>query len=350
MKSVFFQIKSFQFYFFILFFGFFVLTGCRQDNQNNKKDDLKEIKLAVFQLYTSGVVIAADRSSDIDPNIHCFTEAGLKPVIIKRSKGPEIVDALSSQSAEIGTLAITPQALQAVQGNKLVNLTTIQTTHKDIKVIGRKSTGTTLGKSLKGKKIGYVGGTFGEIFLSRYLIKYGLKKTDVKLVSAGPAQLRDLFISKSLDAIILWEPFVQDILNDQGIDKQDISVDVDRTLYNARMNLVARPEVFKNKRDELKKLTKAMICGERLIQKYPDKAQVIIERWLDRKPGTLKNVFDPKTFKVELNLPALATDLKKESEWAKTSVVKEKGNIPTDFSPFVDSNVMDSVAPDRVKH
>lgn len=342
--------KSTHFSFVILLIGFFTLTGCRQDNQVNKKGDLKEIKLAVFQLYTSGVVIAADRSSEIDPNVHCFTEAGLKPTIIKRSKGPEIVDALTSQSAEIGTLAITPQALQAVQGNKFVNLTTIQTTHKDIKVVGRKSTGVTSGKSLKGKKVGYVGGTFGEIFLSRYLIKYGLKKTDVNLVTAGPAQLRDLFISKSVDAIILWEPFIQDILNDPGIDKADISVDVDRTLYNARMNLVGKPEVFVNKHDELEKLTKAMICGEKLIQKYPEKSQASIEKWLDRKPGTLKNVFDPKTFKVELDVPALSKDLKKESEWAKTSVVKEKGTVPTDFSPFVDSKVLDSISPDRVKH
>jgi sulfonate transport system substrate-binding protein len=189
-----------------------LLAGCQGNNL--QKDSLTEIKIAILQVYSTGLMVAADRSDTIDPGTNCFTKAGLKPILIKRSKGPEVVDALLGGSAEVGTLAVTPQALQAVQGNQLVAFSTIQTADKDIKVIGHRSSGINGGSSLKGKKVGYVGGTYGEIFLSRYLTKHGLNKSNVSLVSAPPAQLRDLFTSKNLDAIVLWEPFIQDILRD----------------------------------------------------------------------------------------------------------------------------------------
>ena len=249
----------------------------------------------------------------------------------------------------MGTLAITPQAFQTLQGTKLVVFATIQTADKDIKVIGHRAAGINSGSSLKGKRIGYVGGTYGEIFLSRYLIKHGLQKSDVSLTSAPPAQLRDLFISKSLDALILWEPFIQDILRDPAIKKDEVFLDVNPTIYTSRINLLARPEVLQKRRKEAEKLVQALLCGEKLLRQYPDRAQGSIEKWLDRKPGALNNVFDEKTFRIELNVAALLSDLKEETKWAQGAVFNGKGTIPKDFSPYVDPSIMEAVAPERVK-
>lgn len=249
----------------------------------------------------------------------------------------------------MGTLAITPQVLQALQGKTLAVFATIQTTDQDIKVVGHRSAGIDSGASLKGKRVGYVGGTFGEIFLSRYLDKHGLSESDVSLTSAGPPQLRDLFLSKSLDAIIIWEPIIQDILKDPAANPDEIFLDVDTSLYIARMNLVASPETLQEKPEEAKKMVQAMLCGEKLIQENPEKAREVLEQWLDRSPGTLENVFDENTFRVELNVPALISDLEAEAQWAKEAVFKGQTTIPNDFSPYVDASIMESVAPERVK-
>ncbi len=281
--------------------------------------------------------------------MNCFAQAGLKPIIIKRSKGPEIVDSLVGGSAEIGTLAITPQALQVLQGIDLTVFATIQTTDRDIKVVGHRSSGIDSGASLKGKRVGYVGGTFGEIFLSRYLAKHGLDKSDISLVSSGPAQLRDLFLSKSLDAIIIWEPIIQDILNDESVNSDDIFLDVDTTIYTARMNLLARPEILKEKQQEAEKLVQALVCGEELMQKYPEKTRQVVEEWLDRRANTLIKVFDEKTFRLQLDVPALLSDLKEETKWAKEAVFNGKGDIPNDFTKLVDPSIMKAVNPKAVK-
>ena len=308
-----------------------------------------DVRLAVFQLYVSALVVAADESEKIAPGTDCFADAGVKPVIIKRSKGPEIVDALVGGSADFGTLALTPQVLQALQGSDFVIFATIQTTDHDISVVGRRSAGVTSGASLKGKRVGFVGGTYGEIFLNRYLEKHGLDRSAISLTSAGPAQLRDLFLGKSLDAIIIWEPIVQDILADPAIEKDDVFLDVDRSIYTGRINLVARPQVLKDKQDEARRLVKAMLRGEKLIQEYPDKVRERLELWLDRKPGTLANAFDKDTFKVELDVPGLLRDLKMEAEWAQEAIFHGKGKMPDDFSRYVDASIMQAVAPDRVK-
>jgi ABC-type nitrate/sulfonate/bicarbonate transport system substrate-binding protein len=332
----------------LVMFVFIISTSCTKKSEQAMSEK-PEARLAAFQLYVSGLVVAADESKKIIQEVDCFAEANLGCTIIKRSKGPEIVDALVGGSADFGTLANTPVVLQALQGSDLVIFATIQTTDHDIKVVGHETLGVIEGSSLKGKRIGFVGGTIGEIFLNRYLTKHGIDKSEVTLTSAGPAQLRDLFLSKSVDAIIIWEPIIQDILKDKSVDRNEIFLDVDRSLYVLRMHLVARPQVLKEKREAAQNLVKALICGENLVKKYPDKVRELLELWLDRQPGTLINIFEEETFRIGLDVPKLLVELKQEAEWAQEAVFSGKANIPDDFSRFVDPSILNSIDPDRVK-
>ena len=322
------------------------ITGCRKADDNDESK--YQADLVAFQLYMSGLVVAADQSSEIQNDMDIFKEVGLKCNIIKRSKGPEVVDALIGGSADFGTLANTPVVLQALQGGHLSIFATIQTTDHDIKMVGHKDQGVSSGTSLKGKRIGFVGGTIGEIFLERYLQKHGIDKKEVTLTSAGPAQLRDLFINKSLDAIIIWEPVIQDILTDEGVAKDDVYIDIDPSLYVLRMHLVAKPETLKQKHEETKRLVKAIIKGEELLIAHPQKVRKQLELWLDRKPGTLEKVFEESTFRVNLDIPSLLKELKEEAEWAQKSVFSGKGKMPEDFSIYIDPTILESVAPNRV--
>lgn len=337
-------------YIFLIILVFIIFSFLRCSNKSEQPNsELLDIRLTAFQLYISALIVAADYSNEIETGTNCFEDVGIKPIIIKRGKGPEIVDALVGGSADFGTLAITPIVFQALQGSEFTIFATIQTTNHDIKVIGHHSSGINSGSSLKRKRVGYVGGTFGEIFLDRYLEKHGLQRSDISLVSAGPPQLRDLFISNELDAIIIWEPIIQDILLDEAINRNDVFLDVDTTLYTGRINLVARPQVLEEKQEEAKRLLKALIKGEDLIMKYPDKVRERVENWLDRRPGTLENVFDKETFKVELDVNTLINELRIESEWANEAIFNGRAKIPEDFSKYVNSSLLESVDFKRVK-
>ena len=321
------------------------LLSCTKKVEN--KSSLKPIKLAAFQLYVSGLVVASNLNIS-DTGSNCFEQAELSYEIIKRSKGPEIVDALVGGSADFGTLANTPVVLQVMQGSELVIFATIQTTNHDIKVIGHRNNGINSPESLKGKRIGFVGGTIGEIFLDRYLEKYNVDKSSVVLTSAGPAQLRDLFLNKSLDGIVIWEPIIQDILRDEATEKDEIYLDIDSTLYDLRMHLVAKPNILKEKRLEAQKLIESMICGEEVLKHNPEIVQEKLEKWLDRQPGTLNNVFEASTFRVELNIPILLKELKEEAEWANESIFSGMKDVPENFIKNIDASILMSISPERV--
>ena len=328
---------------FILLIALIILiNGC------NSSRSTKPINFAAFELYMSGLVVTASEMKDDASKKNCMEENNFNCTLFKRAKGPDMVDVIIGGSADFGTLANTPVVFQGLQNNTIVIFATIMTTNKDIKVLGHKSAGINSGEDLKGKKVGYVGGTIGEIFLDRYLEKHDLNKEDINLTSGGPAQLRDYFLTKELDAIILWEPAVQDIMLDPSTNKEDIFIEVDTTLYTTRMHLVATPEKLEKYKDEAKNLIKALICAEGKLHNNPDEARIKIEKWLDRKENTLLNVFDPNSFKLELNVPVLMKELEEETNWAQEAVFKGKGTIPSNYSQFIDYSILESVAPDRV--
>ena len=328
--------------------GVAVLSACGA-SAPEAPSSTRAATLTAFQLYHSAPVVAASESPEILPHVNCVADAGLDDLtIIRRSRGPEIVDALVGGSADFGTLALTPVVFQLLQDSQFVIFATLMTTDHDIKVVGRRSAGVASGGDLAGKRLGYVGGTFGEIFLDRYLEKHGLAKSDLSLTTAGPAQLRDLFLSESLDALVIWEPVVQDILLDPASDTNDVFIDADPTVYTGRINLVARPEILESRRAEAEALVAAMLCGERVLHDRPAVVQEHLERWLDRRPGTLDGVFETDIFRVVLDVPTLVEELRREAGWARTAVFSGNATLPPDFGAFVDASVLAAVAPDRV--
>ncbi|MCD4664446.1 MAG: NrtA/SsuA/CpmA family ABC transporter substrate-binding protein, partial [Bacteroidales bacterium] len=317
-------------------------------NSCNTSRETNPINFAAFELYLSGLVVAASEIENPDSQKTCIEEAGLNCTIIKRAKGPDMVDVLIGGSADFGTLANTPVVFQALQGNTIVIFATMMTTNKDIKIVGHKNSGVNSGADLKGKKVGFVGGTIGEIFLDRYLKKYNLNKEDINLISAGPASLRDYFLANELDAIFIWEPTVQDILMDKSVKKNEIFIDVDTALYTLSMHLVATPEKLKKYRHEAAILIEALICAEKKIYDSPEEVRLQVEKWLDRKENTLIDVFDKNSFKLQLNVPVLLQELEDETIWAQQAVFKGKGTIPTEYNQFIDYSILDSIAPNRV--
>lgn len=325
-----------------------LIMGCTDKREPTSTHTLQkeDIKIAVFHHILSTSFVAAQIEDQNGQS--CFDKAGLNPLLNKRSKGPEVVDAIVSGSVEFGTLAITPQVFQILQGVNLTTFTTYQTSALDIKFVANKSAGITTPNQMKNKRIGYVGGTYGEIFLERYIQKYGIPKKDIILTSGGPAYLRDLLINGELDGAILWEPVVQDLLlaDSSNIDKWYI--DVDQSIYTARVNLLATPDVLKENKSKAKKLVQALICSEQYLIEQPKLVQTRLEKWLDRPTGSLTGVFHPETFRVTYDEKSLRADLKAESEWAKSAVFNNKVTIPTDFAPYITDEVLKQVNPERI--
>jgi ABC-type nitrate/sulfonate/bicarbonate transport system substrate-binding protein len=117
----------------------------------------------------------------------------------------DVADAVVAVAAQASTQGIDSTAVVVANGDA----TGTVDTSKYFAVIGRKGTNITEGDiaSLRGKTIGVPTGTIAHQYLYYTLQKAGLNPTaDVKLQNVAPANLVSALQSKSVDAIVSWEP------------------------------------------------------------------------------------------------------------------------------------------------
>lgn len=69
---------------------------------------------------------------------------------------------------------------------------------------------------LKGKRIGYSSGTFGQLFVTRGLANYGLTEADVNVVNISAEDIPAAIAAGEIDAGHTWEPFLSEVLKAEG--------------------------------------------------------------------------------------------------------------------------------------
>lgn len=285
-------------------------------------------------------------------------DEGLDYEVVSVPAGPDVVTALrgkGAQSADIGGIAITPVATMIGAGDHPVVIATTLTSNRQAKLITFSENGISEEPStLKGKRIGVVKNTNGDIYLSRLLKKADLGYTDVVLVNGRPADLRSLLLRGDIDAAVLWDPFViqtrreyQRLLMDGGtIPRGEPLVLVDPTLHTLAFNIVTTRDKLKKNRESLLKALRAAIHADMYIQQNPQAAQASLEKWLNLEPGDLKDFFATTVFHVELNVSRVEQWCKEELDWLKAT--RPDVQYPATFSQFVDASLLKSIDPDRI--
>jgi len=324
----------------------FILSGCTKNPTGEKELTCTELPIA----YSAVTHMAYDKGF--------ISEEGLDYKLISVPAGPDVVTALRSggdKAADCGTIAITPVITMIGGGGHPVVLATIMKSNQRVQLIAHLTSGITEDPTtLKGKKLGYVARTVGEVYLSKLLEKGGLSEKDVTLINGKPADLKALFLRGDIDAAILWEPFVAQAVreskNQEG-EKGDMLGDpvvyVDPTLYTLRFNIVTTEEKLHEKREQILKFLRASIKAGYFIEENPKEARKLTEDWLKLGGSDLDGFFETTSFRVYLNVPEIKTAMNDELEWLRNR--QPDTTVPKDLSPYVDASLLKSIAPDRVK-
>ena len=323
----------------------FALRGC---NQRPEDASLRFVQLPIS--YSAVTQIAEIEGY--------FKAEGLDYQLISVPAGPDIVTALrggGGAAADVGGIAITPVVTMIGAGDQPVILATTLTSNRQAKLVTYAKNGITADPStLKGKRIGVVRNTVGEIYLSRLLKKAGLGSADVTLVNGRPADLRSLLLRGDVDGAILWDPFVVQadreyrrlLAEGKTAPRGDPIVLVDPTLYTLAFNIVTTRSKLAERREALLKMLRAAIKAEAYMRENPKQAQASLEKWLNLEPGDLGDFFATTEFRVQLNVPLVKQWCKEELEWLREGRPDTK--IPEDLSPFVDASLLRSIDPGRV--
>ena len=285
-----------------------------------------------------------------------YTEEGVTMTVTSVPAGPDVVASLRSPSgAGLGTIAVTPVVTLIGASENPIVLATTLTSNEQVQLITFVKTGITEDpKTLRGKKIGRVRNTVGEIYLSRLLEKGGLKDTDVTLVDGRPADLMNLLVKGDIDAAALWDPFVpqakrnyeEQLAKKAVSDRGATTVFVDTSLYTLAFNMVTTKEKFDANKAAIEGTLRALIKTEDYIKKNPAEAQTKLEAWLNLKPGDLDHFMQTTNFNVELNVPQMKQWLADELAWLRG--VQDVKDTRTDMAPFIDASFLKNIDRSRV--
>lgn len=133
---------------------------------------------------------------------------GVKVTWTEFTAGPVQLEALNVGSIDFGDVGEAPPIFAQAAGAPLAYVAATQPRPALEAVIVPKDSAIKTVADLKGKKVGYNKGSNVQYFLVKLLEKHGLKYADVQSVFLPPADARAAFEKGSIDAWIIWDPFL----------------------------------------------------------------------------------------------------------------------------------------------
>lgn len=272
--------------------------------------------------------------------------------VLSVQAGPDVINALrvkGTGAVDVGSIATTPVAVMIGAGDQPVVLATLITSPAQVRLLTFSDSGISADPaSLRGKRVGFVGSTVGEIYLSRLLSKAGMTEPDIKAVNGRPADLKALLLRKDLDAAVLWDPFIAQAVRQAAAmnSGREAKIFVEPGLYNLAFYLVVMRGTVDTRRPDLLRFLKACVIAGDAIESDRAAAQKELEAWLGLEQGDLKYFLDTTSFRVHLDPHQITSDLRAELEWLRAR--QPTTQIPQDLSPYVDSSLLTSVEAGRV--
>ena len=120
--------------------------------------------------------------------------------------GPPENEAFAAGAEDIGLIGDVPLLVAKASGQKTVTFAKLSAGETTVALTLPEDSDITEPSQLKGKKIAYVKGSYGQHFLGLVLEKAGLTFDDIEEINLPNADIGNTVSSKQADAGIIWEP------------------------------------------------------------------------------------------------------------------------------------------------
>ena len=273
-----------------------------------------------------------------------FAEEGVEITPQKYSFGKAALNAVIEGKADMATVAETPVMFSIMKEDEIYIIATIETSNRNIAIVGRKDKEILKPKDLKGKRIGVTFGTTSEFFIHSFLIANGMENKEVQIINLKPDEMLDAVISEKVDAVSTWHfPLVriQKKLGDKGISFYD------EHLYTETFNVVVKQDFVKKHPDAIKKVIRALIKAEGFIKQNPDESKSIVADSIGIDKALLSEVWGEFEFKVTLTQELLIA-VEDETRWAIKIKLVEGSKMPN-YLDFIYVEGLQAVKPEAVR-
>lgn len=261
------------------------------------------------------------------------------------STGIETVQALIGGATDVATLAEMPFMLASLKRDDL-RIVAVISTAKSLGMVVDSDKGIENVSDLAGKSVGFPKGTSAQYVYETLLDSYDVKDK-VKAVNLTPPNLQSSINRGDVDAIVVWQPFLEKIIqsNPERFSLVKNSDDVLRVVY-----FVVTTESYLKKNPEgVKKILKILADSDKKIKSGDVETLRILCQKNNVNLETMKKVLPMFDYEVKIDSTIIDT-FKKLSIWAAANGLADKKIIDRDWRHFIYPNLLKEVAPENVKY
>jgi ABC-type nitrate/sulfonate/bicarbonate transport system substrate-binding protein len=210
-------------------------------------------------------------------------------------------------------------------------------------IIGRKDHGIKDIADLKGKRIGLPRGGIGEFYLGRFLDLHGLNIADVTLIHTKPSELPDAIGKGSVDAVIVWLLYVNQIKERLVNGAVMWPAQGNQAGYGV---ISGRNDWITGYPERVRRVLSSFSRAEEYVIQHPTQAKAILQKRLQVDAAFVEHFWPHNRYSLSLD-HSLIVAMRDEARWMiKNSLTTEK-QVP-DFLDHIYADGLKAVKPGAV--
>ena len=274
---------------------------------------------------------------------HFFDANGLR-VNVKDTypSGVATTDALLKGDVDIVWTAEFPMVRHAFE-KRPISIITIFGRFTTEFLFARKDRGVATISDLRGGRIGVARNTIAEFYLVRFLALNGVKPQDVSLVDLPGDQSREQITSGSIDRVVTWEPYANQIREQLGDKVVVWSIQSSQPGYGL---IVARNDWLSASPEITNRFLKSLAQAEDYLVRNPEAAKTIVQKRMGLDDAGMQVFWSGIQSFLSLD-QSLILAMEDEARWMiKNNLTREK-QIP-DFTKYIYWDGLKAIKPEAV--
>lgn len=239
-----------------------------------------------------------------------FIEEALKPMNVtvvwqNFESGPPMTQSLNAEMSDIGVIGDVP-SVSALSAGEAMKIVGIPASGANAYAMLARTDDSTFNSSadMKGKKIATVFGSTGHNFTTKLLEKNGLSFDDIDFLSISVGEAENALVSKTCDAIVIWEPNVTRLI-DSGVAK--IVATGSETDLRGTNAFVVRSEYLAEHSDVIKVILEQYYKAVQIIPVLDEETLLKLSNALKIKPEQVLKIAEKYDFSITVSQTDIAS-------------------------------------------
>jgi NitT/TauT family transport system substrate-binding protein len=230
----------------------------------------------------------------------------------------------------------------AFDGEKICGIGSVAR-YEDKVIIGRVDHGIKDVTDLEGKKIGVNRGTISEFFLGRFLELNGIAFEDVSLVEVKRPQFVDAIENGTVDAIIVWGPEVDAIMERLG---PGVVIWPAQSGQPGHWLAICRQDWAAQHPETIRRFLRSVDRAVEYTVHHPEEAKAIAQKRLPGDDAYATAIWANTRFSLSLD-QSLITAMEDEGRWMINNNLTDEKAIP-DYYDYLYLDGLEEVRPESV--